>query len=362
MPKSNFKIPVGLALTLVVGLIGFKDTGIFVNNFNAKLNNGTEVSYSPNDRAEITGEGASKTTFKVEANGNTFYVPKESLLKVDTGVTGYTVINNTTLYDEDGQVIKILACDEYLEFLESQGDMAYVVTEDGLEGYVKKDTNLDPDRIRNIVDGKAKEDLYLDNGYSKLSIKQGDTVRVAWFEKDYYIIYDSNKNKFNVNKDKISIFTNVESPVKEEVVEKVERTSYEKPLSLSMENAMLVEKIIDKAYTLIGSPYVYGDTGKVGYDCSGMIYALMGEFTDIKLPRTSKDMAEVGELVLEEDLEPGDFLFFTSEGGSVINHVALYVGDGKMIHASNSASSIIESPLDSYYFKNCFSHARRVFN
>lgn len=357
LQKRNFKVPVGLAVTLVIGLVGFKDTGIFVNNFNAKLNNGTEISYSPNDRAEITGEGASKTTYKVEADGNTFYVPKESLLKVDNGVNGYTVIKNTTLYDENDQVIRVLAGNEYLKFLESQGDKDLVLTEDGLKGLVKKDTCLDPDRIRNLVIGKATEDLFLDNGMNSFSLNQGDSIKVAWFEEDYFIVFDNNQNKYQVAKDKISIYTKEET-----LVEKIKRTTYEKPLSLSAESAGIVEKIIDKAYTLIGSPYVYGDAGKVGYDCSGMIYSLMGEFTDKKLPRSSKDMAEVGELVFEEDLEPGDFLFFTSKGGSVINHVALYVGGGKMVHASNSAKSIIETPIDSYYFKNCFSHARRVLN
>ena len=357
MQKRNFKVPVGLAVTLVIGLVGFKDTGIFVNNFNAKLNNGTEISYSPNDRAEITGEGASKTTYKVEADGNTFYVPKESLLKVDNGVKGYTVINNTTLYDENDQVIRVLANNEYLKFLESRVDKDLVLTEDGLEGFVKKDTCLDPDRKRNLVIGKVNEDLFLENGMNNFSVSQGDSIKVAWFEEDYYIVFDDNQNKYQVEKDKISIYTKEET-----LVEKIKRTTYEKPQSLSAESAGLVEKIIDKAYTLIGSPYVYGDAGKEGYDCSGMIYSLMGEFTDKKLPRSSKDMAEVGELVFEEDLEPGDFLFFTSKGGSVINHVALYVGGGKMVHASNSAKSIIETPLDSYYFKNCFSHARRVLD
>lgn len=362
MQKRNFKVPVGLALTLVIGLVGFKDTGIFVNNFNAKLNNGTEVSYSPNDRAEITGEGASKTTYKVEADGNTFYVPKESLLKVDNGVNGYTVIKNTTLYDENDQVIRVLASNEYLKFLEFRGDKDLILTEDGLKGLVKKDTCLDPDRIRNIVDGKANEDLFLDNGTNNFSVNQGDSVKVAWFQEDYYIVFDNDQNKYEVAKDKISIYNKEETLVKESIVEKIKRTTYEKPLSLSLESAGIVEKIIDKAYSLIGSPYIYGDAGKQGYDCSGMIYYLMGEFTDKKLPRASKDMAEVGELVFEEDLEPGDFLFFTSKGGSVINHVALYVGGGKMVHASNSAKSIIETPLDSYYFKNCFSHGRRVLD
>ena len=127
LQKSKMRIPTGLIIVLVLGLIGFKDTGIFVSSFNARLNNGVEVDYSPNNRAEIIGEGASKTTYHVEsADGTRFYVPKEYLLKVDNGVNGYTVLNNTPLYDNSGEVIRLLFLDEYLTFVENRGDQALV--------------------------------------------------------------------------------------------------------------------------------------------------------------------------------------------------------------------------------------------
>lgn len=358
MQKSNFKIPVGLALTLVVGLIGFKDTGIFVNSFNARLNNGVEVSFSPNNRAEIVGEGESKTTYLVESGGNKVYVPKEILLKVDNGVYGYRVLKNQPLLDENGQVIRLLFMDEYLTLVENRGDKALVKTNDGYTGLVKNE-NLDPDRIRNIVDGIAKEDLYLDNGNHTLKVLAGDTVKVAWFEEDYFILYDEDQNKFNVSKELISIFQ--EAKVEKKVEEKA-AVSIERPKSLSEESVNKVEQIINKAYTLLGSPYVWGDTGKAGYDCSGLVYSLFGEFTDVKLPRSSREMSEVGQYVTEADLEAGDFLFFTSRGGSTINHVALYIGDGKMIHSSNSQRGVVIDEISGYYFTNCFSHARRVLN
>lgn len=362
MQKSNFKVPVGIALTLIVGLVGFRDTGIFVNSFNAKLNNGVEVSFSPNNRAEIVGEGASKTTYLVESEGSKVYVPKEVLLKVDNGVNGYRVLKNAPLFDENGEVIRVLSLDEYLTFVANKGDKVLVKTNDGFKGLVSK-AALDPDRIRNIVNGIAKEDLFVDNGNQTLSVREGGNVNVAWFEKDYFIVYDNNQNKFKVPKEKISIFEKKlveETKEVEKMMVKAFGNPLEKPESLSNESADTVQKIIQKAYTLIGSPYVYGDTGKAGYDCSGLVYSLYGEFTDVKLPRSSREMAEVGTYVTEEDLEAGDFLFFTSKGGSTINHVALYIGNGMMIHASNSQDGVVLNPIEGTYFNTCFSHARRV--
>lgn len=359
MQKSNLRIPVGLLFVLMIGLIGFKDTGIFVSSFNAKLNNGVEVDFDSNDRVEIIGEGASETTYFVDDGENEFYVQKAKLLKVDNGVKGYTVVKNTPLYDSYGGVTRLLFLDEYLTFLENNNEMALVRTNDGLEGYVRK-ADLDPDRIRNIVDGYIEDDITVYNDHSSLELRQGDVVEVAWFQEDYFIIFDENQEKFNVPKEYISIFKEVEE-VTEEPVAPVLETAVA-PASLSQSASVTATNIINKAETLIGAPYVYGDTGKAGYDCSGMVYALYGEFTDIKLPRTSRDMANVGTYVTESELEPGDLLFFNNYGTSTIGHVALYIGDGMMIHASNSQASIVKDPIDGYYFNNNFSHGRRVLD
>ena len=367
MQKSNFRVPVGLAAALVVGMIGFKDTGIFVNSFNARLNSGVEVSFSPNNRAEIVGEGESKSTYLVESEGNEFYVPKEVLLKVDNGIKGYTVLKNSPLLNESGEIIRLLFLDEYVTFVENNGDYAVVKTSDNLVGKVNiKD--LDPDRIRNITEGIAKEDLSLDNGTYTLNISEGDTVNVAWFEKDYYILFDEDQNKFNVDRDKISIFVDTEKVVEnvldiaktanvvEEVVEEVvESTVNSAPSST-------VSDILNRGYALLGKPYVWGDTGKVGYDCSGLVTALYTGKSNVKLPRSSRDMAKVGTYVSASELQPGDLLFFNSGGSSTISHVAIYAGDGVMLHASNSQRGVVTDPISGYYFQNNFSHARRVLN
>ncbi len=365
MHKSNLKFPVGLAITLVIGLVGFRDTGIFVNNFNARLSSGVEVSYNANKRAEIVGEGDSKSTYLVEADGNRFYVPKETILKVDTGIEGYTVLKNTPLLNESGNVIRLLFKDEYLRFvLADNNNKVIVETSDNQVGYV--DTkDLDPKRIRNITEGIAKKDLSLFNGTHTLKISQGDTVKVAWFEKDYFILFDEAQNKFNVQKDNISIYVDREKVV-EDVLDLARRANVREEIAIeetyTANVSDKVSSIIDGAFARLGSPYVWGDTGSKGYDCSGLVTALYSGNTNVKLPRSSRDMAEVGTYVSASELIPGDLLFFNSGGDSTINHVAIYIGNGKMIHSSNSQRGVVLDPVDGYYFQNNFSHARRVLD
>ena len=94
------------------------------------------------------------------------------------------------------------------------------------------------------------------------------------------------------------------------------------------------------AYALkfVGNPYVYGGTSLTnGTDCSGFTYSVYKSF-GITLPRTSSAQAGVGKKVDFSELQAGDLIFY-GNGGS-INHVALYIGGGQVVHASNPESGI----------------------
>ena len=90
--------------------------------------------------------------------------------------------------------------------------------------------------------------------------------------------------------------------------------------------------VIQFAMSQIGDPYVWGGNGPNGWDCSGL---MVGAFrtVGISLPRTSRAQFGVGISVGRDALAPGDLLFFGSSAGS-IHHVALYIGNDQIIHAS----------------------------
>lgn len=102
--------------------------------------------------------------------------------------------------------------------------------------------------------------------------------------------------------------------------------------------------IVAYAKQFLGNPYVFGGTSLTnGADCSGFTQAIFAHF-GIATGRSSRDQAVKGRQISVDAVQPGDLLFYAS--GDYINHVALYIGGGQVIHASNSTTGIIISPYN----------------
>jgi len=94
-----------------------------------------------------------------------------------------------------------------------------------------------------------------------------------------------------------------------------------------------------------GTPYVWGGAAPGGFDCSGLTswaYRQAG----VTLPRSSRAQFGVGKSVSMGDLQPGDLLFYGGSAGS-IHHVAMYIGDGQIVHASTSGQPVKTGPVSS---------------
>lgn len=99
--------------------------------------------------------------------------------------------------------------------------------------------------------------------------------------------------------------------------------------------------IVAYAKQFLGNPYVYGGTSLTdGADCSGFTMRIFEHF-GISTGRTSRDQAANGKEIPLSSIQPGDLLFYAS--GDYINHVALYIGGGQIIHASTSKTGIVIS-------------------
>lgn len=102
--------------------------------------------------------------------------------------------------------------------------------------------------------------------------------------------------------------------------------------------------IVAYAKQFLGNKYVYGGTSlTTGADCSGFTQAIFAHF-GITTGRTSRDQAQNVKTIPISSVQPGDLLFYGS--GSTITHVAIYIGDGKVIHSSNSRTGVIISPYN----------------
>lgn len=97
------------------------------------------------------------------------------------------------------------------------------------------------------------------------------------------------------------------------------------------------QEIADFALQFVGNPYVYGGTSLTnGADCSGFVMSVFAQF-GYELPRVAAAQCAASQKKFAEEIEVGDLVFY-GDGG--IDHVALYIGDGKIVHASTAATGI----------------------
>ncbi len=107
-------------------------------------------------------------------------------------------------------------------------------------------------------------------------------------------------------------------------------------------------RVLATADRYVGTRYRYGgESPGEGFDCSGFVQYVYGKH-GVELPRTSSQQASAGRAAPGDftALQPGDLMFF-SAGGARVDHVAIYAGDGRVIHATSGAGSVRYDDLDS---------------
>ena len=109
---------------------------------------------------------------------------------------------------------------------------------------------------------------------------------------------------------------------------------------------------VSTALAQVGDRYAYGASGPNSFDCSGLT-SFSYKAAGVSLPRTSKAQATVGTPVSKANLQPGDLVFFYRP----VSHVAMYIGNGQIVHALNSSKPVQVMNLDSM---PSYAGARRV--
>lgn len=132
------------------------------------------------------------------------------------------------------------------------------------------------------------------------------------------------------------------------------------PVGAAEENsaAFTSTELRETASKYLGIRYLYGGTTTSGFDCSGFVRKVYSDF-GIELPRTAKEMYELGEPVEIGEIRPGDLLFYNTSG-SGISHVAIYYGNGQMIHSQWGKGVSFSNFFDKYYWYDRFVGAKRI--
>lgn len=120
--------------------------------------------------------------------------------------------------------------------------------------------------------------------------------------------------------------------------------------------------IVVRALTLIDTPYRYGgSTPASGFDCSGLVRYVYQAVAGRQLPRRSEEMGQLGETIGRSQLEPGDLVFFNTLARAY-SHVAIYIGEGRFLHAPARGGRVRIEALDDRYWRARFDGARRLID
>lgn len=120
----------------------------------------------------------------------------------------------------------------------------------------------------------------------------------------------------------------------------------EKQFNIKVINKELSKRVVDIAMGYVGYPYVYGTAGPSSFDCSGFVQFVYRQI-GIGLSRSSGTQAYDGYAVSYAEAQPGDIISL-GYGEGAVTHSALYIGNGKMVHAANSSQGVIVSDVQSW--------------
>jgi len=246
---------------------------------------------------------------------------------------------------DDGEIIGKMIRQSGCEILGEEGDW-YQIKSGPVEGYVAKEY---------ILTGEDAEWAAIENAKlravvtteSNLNVRQepnteSKVLTKICFEERYDVLEEvdgwikiSLEGSDNDGEENYGYISADYADVKYALIE-----AYE--FSPADSGSGLRSNIVNFAMNYLGNRYVWGGTSLTnGTDCSGFVLSVFGHF-GIGMPRVSSAQAGVGTQIDSSQMRPGDLIFYSGYGRR-IGHVAIYIGNGQIIHAANSRSGIIIS-------------------
>jgi len=239
-----------------------------------------------------------------------------SKIKASSGLTGW--VSNSYLTSNINNVNENTEIPTNNEGQVSQGKA--MVTASSLN--VRKGPSTSYSRIGSLSSGQIVEILEKSGTWSKIKASNGLT---GWVANSYLT---SNINNLNEN---------TQSPSR----------------------GVGREAVVELAYKQLGKKYVWGAEGPNTFDCSGLTWYVYKNATGKTLPRTSIAQSQYGQYVSRSELQPGDLIFSDTDNNGSVNHVGIYIGNGKMIHAPRTGDVVKISDINSGYYKNAYVTSRR---
>lgn len=124
----------------------------------------------------------------------------------------------------------------------------------------------------------------------------------------------------------------------------------------------VAQDVILQGLKLVGVRYRFGGNDEdSGLDCSGFVRLVFKDTIGTSLPRTAREMSEMGQKIDTSQLKPGDLVFFNTMRRT-FSHVGIYLGDNHFLHAPRTGAEVRIENMDSSYWMNRYNGARRIID
>lgn len=201
---------------------------------------------------------------------------------------------------------------------------------------VKATANTNGINMRTAPDMNCEIHATLDEGNSVKVIEQlGDWTKVGSEDNESYVLTESIEIS-----ESLPVAKTVKEIEAEEEAKRKEKKEKQREEDRKLRRTISGTRnsLVNYALQFVGNPYVWGGTSLTnGVDCSGFTMKVYKKY-GISLPHHAASQAGCGTSIRASQLRPGDLIFYS--GGKGINHVALYIGGGRVVHASNPRTGI----------------------
>ena len=321
---------------------------------------GDELTVAQNDNNVVTAsaQGAPQTDDASQESEQANEAAQTPTAAQTCGYTnlGMSVISSGNLNirqeaSTDSEVVGILTNHNACELLEDAGDW-YKVTSGKVTGYVNKQYLVTGDEAESIAEQEIKTVATVNT--ETLNVRAEKSTEAAVLSQV------GNSEAFTVN-------SVADGWVEISVDDSVGYISQDYvTLAQALPTAKTIEQVkygdgvsdvrasvVSYALQFVGNRYVWGGTSlEKGVDCSGFTMRILGKY-GISLPHSSKAQPSYGTKISASEAKPGDLFFYGS--GRSISHVAIYIGNGQIVHASNKRDGI---KVSNAYYRNPICVAR----
>ena len=270
---------------------------------------------------------------------------KKSVNAQENTICGYTNLGiaNVSNYlnvraeaGEDAKIVGKLPADAGCEILDTK-DGWYYIRSGKVSGYVRADYIITGDEAKQLAE-KLKKTMATVNTLTVYIREKPNTdctiLTIVTTDEELEVV-EEGEEWIEIKLDDENGFVSAQYvDLSEELKKAMPYTETERSAEVSDSKYSLAQT----ALSYVGGRYVWGGTSLTnGVDCSGFTMQIMAKY-GVYLPHSSRGQAGYGRSVSTSELQPGDLIFYGS--GSTISHVAIYIGGGQIVHASNSRDGI----------------------